>query len=244
MKLLLEEVGVKSPVPELARDSLKLSEAAGVSFGQGAMVVQVNHDGKNYAFKWFAKFHGESADQLLARARSIKNEEEYYFDAGLTEEQVPKNNFFIGEGVLGDPELFSLQTWCDGTMLKNVRLRNIIGNRELRLSLANLFNRCSSIYEDHGVFPDLISGDKVTVLGKKIPDPRKIVWPFWTSNIMICDDVAVLCDTESQDPRQGSFTEKLILLHRELTIFTAKLLTLDVDRPKEKVSLKDNTHSL
>lgn len=212
-----------SHIPDSFR--LKKVEGSKVHFGGEAVVMEtLSESGHLVAFKWYDKHKNKSKEELLNYAENVNRDEEQYKEVGLGTNVVYDTHFVIAEGKNFKPQLYAMQPWIKGRLLKNVSIFEIIKNRNLRSNLSELYLRSAAIYWEHRELPDLSGGEKWVIGGKTIPDLRKVIWPFWTSNIMVVGDKAILHDARTHSTKPGSLKYDMILFHRRLTMLAGYLL--------------------
>lgn len=191
-----------------------------ISFkGREALVRQFGE----HALKWYATLDGKSISTLIAYGKGVNSDEADLLRSGLAPNQVPDSHFLIGN-FSGNPQLFAIQRWVKGRTLKNIPLKEVIGNQKMKESLADLFIKCSWVYQETGRFPDLIGGDRIRIGRTSVQDPRKIIWPLRSPNIMIEGNTAVLVDAKKLTFDPEDFRFKVARLHHVLSLLTAKAL--------------------
>jgi hypothetical protein len=186
----------------------------GIKKGNEALVKRV----EDTAFKWYAKLSGQPIDNLHAYADGINQDEDLLRSLGLGSNQLPDSHFFIGSHEEGNPELFAIQPWVNGRLLKEVSLWEILNNRPLSESLANLFLIANEFNKMTGRFPDLKGSEKIW----GVSDPTKIIWPFRSTNIIVSENTAVLTDARALNPKPGSIKYGASKIHQSITTFTAR----------------------
>ncbi|NTU46743.1 hypothetical protein HGA88_03885 [Candidatus Roizmanbacteria bacterium] len=209
-----------NPFPD-ATNLGKPQESIKIFNGQEAFVIQAG----DIAFKWYASLSGKSVDQLLAYARQVKQDETRFYTVGATKNQVIQTSFFIANG--GEDQsaqLYAVQEWITGTAMKSMSVKKILANPTTRESLAEIFLLAAEVYQTYRRKADLTGGDKISIFGRQIPHPVKVINPFFTPNIMITQDgLAVLPDVRCHGDN-GKFTNAMIDLHRLISVTTAYLL--------------------
>jgi hypothetical protein len=214
-----------SRVPEAITVSKADAHSQQIFSGREALISKVTTRGNMFAFKWYASLSGKSIRELSEYGKGVNEDEQLFKQAGLDLEQVPNHSFFIAE--FGDqPELFAMQPWVEGRILKDVPFSEIVQNRALRLSLAELFEECVLVYENSKRIPDIVGGDRVNFFGKELPDPRKVVWPFYSTNIMVSSDKAVLLDAKTHQTQPGTLKYQVIKHRLYVAAAFAHLLKL------------------
>lgn len=214
-----------NPIPV----GLKLSEvpqSESVRKGKEAVVIKVG----DLALKWYAKFSGSTVKELADYAHGIDLDEKKLIDSGVKADQLPNSSFVIAsfdeESENSTPELFAIQKWEEGRLLKDVSFWEVVRNQPLRQSLVNLYSGCIRVYQEHGKFPDLIGGETIKIGPFEVEDPMKFVNPLKTTNILIKDDNAMLLDARFLNLRPGSFKYQVARVHHYVTRgFTAFLST-------------------
>lgn len=215
------------PIPK----SLLLNWSRGkIHYGREALVTKtIDEKDKPRALKLYATLKGSGLEAQIAYAKRVNRDEDCFYSVGLTEDDVP-NSDFLCEAREGNSQLFAVQSFIDGKSFKESHpwklIWKLITNRPFRRSLGNLFLKCGEVHDRFGKFPDLTGGDKVRVLGHLIPDPRKVINPLWTPNIMDAGNRAVLIDARTHDVEPGTVKYYGIKFHRDLTIVFGHLLNL------------------
>lgn len=210
-----------NPIPDI----LNTSCTAPVSTlrGKESIVAKVGDPEEPFALKWYAKFSGNSSNTLVEYARGIDRDENRLIGEGLTSNQLPNSNFVIAP-YNGRAELFAIQPWKEGRLLKDVNIFELLTNRPLRESLIHLYTSCANAYRKYGQFPDLIGGETIRVVGVEVDDPRKFMWPLRTTNIKVWNNTAVLIDARFLNFAPGSFKYGIARLHHNLTKFFTAFL--------------------
>lgn len=193
-----------------------LSEDPIIRKGNEALVIKTT---SGSALKWYAKLSGKSQQAQLEYAAGINQDEALLRKLGLSSKQLPDSHFLIG-AYDQNPELFAIQPWIEGTLLKDLSLKEILINKPLRQSLADLFLLAREFNKITGRFPDLKGSEKLF----GVSDPTKIIWPFRSTNIIVSDNTAVLTDARALNPKPGTVKYGASKLHQAISVFTAQSL--------------------
>ncbi len=196
-----------------------------IYYGKEALIRQaLATDGRVVAFKWYRRLSGQPTQELIKYANQINADEQTLWDAGLREVQVPNSDFCVAEYKKDHPELFAVQAWAEGRLLKDVSLLEIFKNSQLRKSISHLFRACDQAYQQTGRFPDLISGETIRIAGLQIEEPTKFVWPLRSANIIVQNDQAALLDARFLSVRPGTLRYQVAGIHHRSTLVMAALL--------------------
>lgn len=204
---------------------LDISPGAKILRGKEALVTRaITNEGTDVAFKWYAKLNGMDLAQLVEYGTGVNRDEDLLWNATLPQMQVPNSSFFISSYDQTLPQLFAIQPWVEGRLLKDISFQEIISNPILCRSLAQIFRGADTAFRETGRYPDLIGGETIKIFGKEIADPRQVS-PFNSKNIMVNQDSAILFDARFLHLKPGSLKHFGAKLHHELSLLLADALT-------------------
>lgn len=201
----------------LCRDSSQISR------GREDLVIRVVSNNGCYAFKWYSSLEGKSIRELVDYGRSVNGDEALLSGVGLDKERVLDSHFWISE-FDNSPQLFAIQKWSKGQPLRNISFWEIIRNRTLRNSIAEIFTKCERSYQLTGRQPDSVGGRRFNIFGKDFTDPLVVIWPFRTTNIFVEDNIAVLVDAKFLSPGHSFFKRTGYMINHAVTQLFAKVL--------------------
>jgi hypothetical protein len=205
--------------------SLKVPDLVnnGILFkGREALVKQLN---PGSALKWYALLSNNPVDQLVRYAAEVNQDEADLLNAGFAKQQVPNSHFFIDTFSSGDyGQLFAIQRWIEGKPLKDLSLKEIIKNPELRESIAGIFTNAARIFQQTKKYINLIKKNQIQIGRHSFQDPRKVISPFRSPNIMIEGNNAVLVDAKKLTFKPDDYRYQVAGFHQALSLFVAYAL--------------------
>lgn len=209
----------ESPIPKGV--NLEAPEERKILRGNEALVIKIGER----ALKWYAVLSGRNKDELLKYAQDSDRDEAFLTGHGLKKEQIIDAHYFIAS-FDSNPELFAEQRWIQGQTAREMTLFGILRNREFRNSLSALLLNFVEIHKSTGRYPDIVGAGRIKIGKMDFFDPRAIIFPWYTTNIINENNEAKIIDTKLIQPTTYSVKHLAMKVNHWANVGFGRLLQL------------------